>query len=228
MNTMKGNQAVGKKSRRRPKSKTAMAPPAPFKQVPAPYLLEIAWQSARIALAVSACTAAAYVVTGTLWTTIHTYTQIIYWDMWGWITTLRAWLESGFTWSSLFALDAEHRIVVSRLLFLLGYLLDSQTCALLIALMLAQYFATVGVLVALFRRAAEPEDADRIATITFTAFAGVMLFAGSILEIIQFVFPCFPMDALSLSANPLTRTFVLHPIRSARARSMQVSRSLMI
>jgi hypothetical protein len=147
---------------------------------------EMAWLGARLALAAGACAGAAYVVTGTVWTTIHTYTQIIFWDMWGWIATLRAWLENGFTWSSLFALDAEHRIVVSRLLFLLDYLLDSQNSRLLVALMLAQYFATVGVLIVLFRRAADPEDADWIATITFTAFAGVMLFPGSTLDIIQF------------------------------------------
>jgi hypothetical protein len=152
----------------------------------APNLPDTAWQGARIALAAGACAAAAYVVTGTVWTAIQTYPRIIFWDMWKWIATLRTWFESGFTWSSLFALDAEHRIVVSRLLFFLDYLIDRQNGGFLLAVTLTEYFATVGVLVVLFRRAAKPEDADRIATLTFAAFAGAMLFAGSILEIIQF------------------------------------------
>jgi len=151
-------------------------------------LVEMAWQGARLALAVGASAAAVYVVAGTTWTASQTYSRIIFWDMWTWIITLREWLESGFTWSSLFALINGHRHVVTRLLLFLDYWLDHQNGGLMIALMLAQYFAAVGALVMLFRRAAESEDTDWIGTIVFTAFAGVMLFAGPNLENLQFAF----------------------------------------
>lgn len=137
------------------------------------------WRSLRVAFVCCLWIAAGYVIATTVDATIRSMSPIVFWDGWQWIGLLESWIEKGFTWSSLLAVQNEHQLAFGRILLLADYFISSATNWSLILLNLTLYAGTTAILVKLFVAATERARVDRIDLAAFAAFVSIVMFAAA-------------------------------------------------
>lgn len=161
-----------------------------------------AWHRVHIAFAILTAAIAVFIVSSTIEITILTTSPVVYWDQWQWVATLQSWLERGFSWSSLFAVQNEHRIATNRALLMIDYLVDQSTNRLLVVFNLFQYAAVIAAL-CIMQRLAARDRSGWIDALVYTAFVAIVLFpaanivnlhwafqAGTIFGYVGVVFAC--------------------------------------
>lgn len=164
----------------------------------APATAEYVWRALRGTFAGGLCIAAAYVVTTTVHTTFRTTSPIVYWDAWQWIALLKSWVEGGFTWSSLFAVQNEHQIALERILLLADYYFSRGTNWPLILLNVVLYAGALLAFLKLFASAATAGRADRIDLAAHSAFVSVVMFAAANLANLSWSFVVSYVLAMTL------------------------------
>jgi hypothetical protein len=137
-----------------------------------------AWYVLRLAFVIGATGAAIVVVGTTIQTTILRMSPVVNGDQWEWVELLHSWLENGFSWSSLFAVQNDHRTALFRIALFADYLADRSTNRLLFTLSLVEYIATVAAFAAL-RRWAARDRSDWIDGAAYVAFVSIVFFSAA-------------------------------------------------
>lgn len=146
-----------------------------------------AWHALRLAFVLLATAAAIVIVGTTIQATFLRMSPVVNSDQWGWVELLKSWLENGFTWSSLFAVQNEHRIAFFRVALFADYLVDHSTNTLLFALNLLEYAGAVAAFAALKWRA-ERHRSDWIDNLAYVAFVAIIFFSGANLYNLTFAY----------------------------------------